>query len=278
MNYKKMHQDMLNLFLKMENEDAGEMIKAIASNSDESLPKHLKLVFEVFKNQFNRDEEAYNSIVKRNQANGRKGGRPKTQNNPENPVGFLGTQKSQEEEEEEEKEKEKKEENIYKVPRADFPLVENPSMENPSMENQQIIKERKTIKKDLIKKEEKKENIYKEIFEKFRSIYPGSKLGLGTEFENFKKKHSDWKEVLPQLEEKISAQIEWRKVLKLAGEFVPYWKNLGTWINNRCWEEEGMQIEANYEAELEKIGSYRFIEKYGRAKYGELFSKQCHQI
>lgn len=79
---------------------------------------------------------------------------------------------------------------------------------------------------------------YELEFETFRKIFPGTKRGLSTEFQNFKKKHKDWKEILPKLHGIIQKQIEYKKSKKLSGGFVPEWKHMQTWINQRCWEEE----------------------------------------
>lgn len=76
------------------------------------------------------------------------------------------------------------------------------------------------------------------IFEEFRKFYKGTKRGLKTEFENFKKKNKDWKEVLPTLLEKYKAQKEAKEKIRLNGGFVPQEKNLQTYLNQRCWEEE----------------------------------------
>ncbi len=97
-------------------------------------------------------------------------------------------------------------------------------------------------------KESKVNNKEKEIFDIARKIYLGTKRGLDTEFENFKKKHKDWKEVLSLLKPAIQNQIQWHKEKKLRKEFVPEWKNFQTWINQRCWEEESPKLN---EPELE---------------------------
>ena len=79
----------------------------------------------------------------------------------------------------------------------------------------------------------------KAMFEAFRKQYPGVKRGLETEFLNFIKKYpSDWKECLPMLLPSIMLEKEYKKKAKFRGEFVPHFKNLQTWINNRCWEIE----------------------------------------
>lgn len=88
------------------------------------------------------------------------------------------------------------------------------------------------------------------IFEEFRKFYKGTKRGLKTEFENFKKKHKDWKEVLPTLLEKYKAQKEAKEKIRLNGGFVPQEKNLQTYLNQRCWEEE-----INTTNELAKYGT-----------------------
>ncbi|MDR0970522.1 MAG: DUF6291 domain-containing protein [Lentimicrobiaceae bacterium] len=86
-------------------------------------------------------------------------------------------------------------------------------------------------------KENKKESAIK-IFEDFRKKFAGTKRGLQTEFDNFQKKHSDWQNVISLLLPALINQEKWRAAAKAAGAFVPQWKNLQTWINQRCWEDE----------------------------------------
>ncbi|MCD7936273.1 MAG: hypothetical protein LUG98_05375, partial [Tannerellaceae bacterium] len=95
--------------------------------------------------------------------------------------------------------------------------------------------------KEYIKKEKEEENELKnekEEFEKFRCAYPGIKRGLDTEFENFRKKHKDYREVLPRLLPLIKERIRWVNSQQSIGIFVPQYPNLRTWINQRRWEEE----------------------------------------
>lgn len=75
------------------------------------------------------------------------------------------------------------------------------------------------------------------IFNEFRKIFLGSKRSNETEFRNLIKKHKDWRSQLPELKNCLITQIEQRKKLKDSGKFVPEWKMLQTWINQRCWEE-----------------------------------------
>jgi hypothetical protein len=81
------------------------------------------------------------------------------------------------------------------------------------------------------------------VFNEFRKKYPGSKRGNETEYENFCKKHRDHDSILPLLSIALDNQSTWRLEISGAGMFVPEWKNLQTWINQRCWEMEKPKIE-----------------------------------
>ncbi len=75
------------------------------------------------------------------------------------------------------------------------------------------------------------------VFDQARVLYRkyGTVRGNATEFADFKRKHRDWKAVLPLIRKAIDDQAFWRAV---AIGFVPPWKNFKTWIYQRCWEEE----------------------------------------
>ena len=96
-----------------------------------------------------------------------------------------------------------------------------------------------TTTKDALKlskaKSSEVKDKYMSIFDSCRITFKGTVRGLNTEFENFCKKHLDWKEVIPLLLPAVEGQIAWRE--KQTG-FVPAWKIFQTWINNRCWEDE----------------------------------------
>ena len=98
-----------------------------------------------------------------------------------------------------------------------------------------IVNENKN--EDLISFE--KGGVGEKTFELFRKAYPGVKSGLDKEFKNFKKyPASKIVELMPGLRR----EIEWREKAKAAGQFVPEWKHLATWINNECWEQEFPEI------------------------------------
>lgn len=93
-----------------------------------------------------------------------------------------------------------------------------------------IAIEDENIKEDI--------DLFLMVFDNFRKLYPGTKRGNQTEFENFKKKHKDWNNALFKLKDSLLTQISNREEKLKKKQFVPEWKNLQTWINQRCWEEE----------------------------------------
>lgn len=77
-------------------EQAGKVFKAIYKYVDTKEESQLdpvsKIVFMVFRQMLDANEEKYMNIVERNRKNGLRGGRPKkteNQKNPKNPVGYL---------------------------------------------------------------------------------------------------------------------------------------------------------------------------------------------
>ena len=77
-----------------------------------------------------------------------------------------------------------------------------------------------------------------EEFEKARKLYPGTKRGGQTEFADFRRKHPDWRDACAVLCAAIEVQIQRRKELIKKREFVPPWKHLKTYLNQRCWESD----------------------------------------
>lgn len=98
-----MHMMWGDVFENLPKEKAGELIQAIYAyqktgevNIGDPV---LSAVFEMMRSKMDDDTDKYWKQVERNQANGKKGGRPKTQINPQkpsgfsnNPVGASGTQ------------------------------------------------------------------------------------------------------------------------------------------------------------------------------------------
>lgn len=91
-------------------------------------------------------------------------------------------------------------------------------------------------KKPIEKKNEELETF--DIFRKTYRDFGGKVKGLDFEFNNFKKKNKNYKEILPKLIISLQEQNKIRNAKRQAKQFIPYWKNLTTWINQACWEEE----------------------------------------
>lgn len=96
-----LYLDTLEVFYDLSPEEAKELIIAIIDfqkGKEITCSRTISLVFKSFQSQFVRDNEKYEAILKRNRENGSNGGRPpknseeQTQNNPNNPVGFLETE------------------------------------------------------------------------------------------------------------------------------------------------------------------------------------------
>lgn len=109
-----------------------------------------------------------------------------------------------------------------------------PQEKDMDMVTEKVMEKDKEKEGKILEKNEIE--ILEKLFENFRSEYPGRKNGLEVEFKNFKR-HHDWKDCIPSLMPSLEAEIEWR-AKKLETGFVPQWKNLSTWINQRCWEQE----------------------------------------
>lgn len=81
-----LHKDSLQVLDDLSDEQAGRLFKAIRAiqlGEDIEIDALTKIALSPFKAQFVRDNEKYERIVERNKNNGLKGGRPKTEDNPE---------------------------------------------------------------------------------------------------------------------------------------------------------------------------------------------------
>lgn len=90
------------------------------------------------------------------------------------------------------------------------------------------------------------------IFDVFRTAFPGAKRGLQTELDNFLKKYNS--EIVHLLLPALEKEKQYHFDLKQAGEFEPSWKNLSTWVEKKCWEQELPEIKSgNTDAHKPKI-------------------------
>lgn len=92
------HKDSLEILENLNNEQAGKLFKAIKQyQEDQTIIEEdqlIKIALSPFVSQFKRDKEKYDNICKRNRENGKNGGRPKTEETQNNPVGYLETQEN----------------------------------------------------------------------------------------------------------------------------------------------------------------------------------------
>ena len=97
----------------------------------------------------------------------------------------------------------------------------------------------------MSKEEDSDESKKKELsdierqFESFRlkyKSYGGKVRGFQVEIDELKKKHKDWKEVIPMLSYAIDKEEEERSAALRRGEFFAQIKNLKTYLNQRSWE------------------------------------------
>jgi len=79
-------------------------------------------------------------------------------------------------------------------------------------------------------------DINKEKFEKFRLAYKGTKRGLDTEYENFIKKNDV--KIVNLLFPALEKEIAHRQRMIDSKQWCADWKDLQTWINKKCWEQE----------------------------------------
>lgn len=111
-----------------------------------------------------------------------------------------------------------------------------------------------------------------DAFRKKYKKYGGKARGLKTEFDELKKKHKDWKDIVPMLEYAIDEENKAREAANLRHEFFPQMKNLKTYINQRAWENytEGWESynpdeyhpHGYYVRDMDDKGYYLYIGPY----------------
>jgi hypothetical protein len=116
------------------------------------------------------------------------------------------------------------------------------SLKPASSQNQadkiRVDKNRENTKDNFVRNRTARAEV-EELFEDFRKRYPGRKLGLKAEFDNFLRKAGNQSEIIARgLITALEYETSHREKIRLAGAFLPEWKNLKTWVNNRCWEQE----------------------------------------
>jgi hypothetical protein len=85
-------------------------------------------------------------------------------------------------------------------------------------------------------------NVTKDTFDFFRKLYGGRKDGLETEYKRFttacKKQKLDPAVEVTKLADAWANEDAARQAAEAQHQFFPQPKNLGTWLNNLCWQSE----------------------------------------
>lgn len=124
-----------------------------------------------------------------------------------------------------------------------------------------LIEQARPIVEKLAKKTQPPTDEEIAIFDEFRKAYAkgGSVRGVKVELAALTK-HKDWRECLPLLMPALFRQRSERKMLVDEGRFLPEWKHLGTWLNQRGWEMsyhsgslEEWEIQPEYKSFLNKF-------------------------
>jgi len=205
-------------------EETGLLFKAIFAYQIEGivpdLPPMINMAFQFVKDQFDRDEKKYNEKCQINQRNGSKGGRPKDEiNNPGKP----------------------NKPTVLKLTQTNPINPTEPDTDTDTDTDTETGSD--TVSGTVsgtVSENEKKALVF---FEVFYSCYPGTKRSLMTEYENFTNKNQKNKyELIHLLLPAIQKEKNYRLKSSEVVGWEPAWKNLSTWIKEKCWEQEFSEV------------------------------------
>lgn len=137
---------------------------------------------------------------------------------------------------------------FYETPQIGTQHIDNPRMENPNMDNQPQLNTnsiKDVFKEGLkeIERNQKKEE--DELFARFGEFANEYKKlcgkhtvsGIKNLYEEFKKRHKDWKDVIPLLMPALKLEHQARTNATARKVFYPTPKNLSTYLGKqRAWE------------------------------------------
>lgn len=110
MNYVKLHTDALLAYKRLSDTEFGRAVRAVLQyvedGTEPNLPGKESIMFDVLREQVERDRKSYNKKVDAQRENGSKGGRPRKNQKPNETHGFLENPTKPNETQEKEKEKE----------------------------------------------------------------------------------------------------------------------------------------------------------------------------
>lgn len=128
-------------------------------------------------------------------------------------------------------------------PIADYPYTENPDVDNQPQLNTNRINNvnNKRLKEEERNQKKEKDELFCQ-FETFAKEYKNlcgkhTVSGIKTLFNDFVKRHKDWKTVIPMLMPALHLEDQARKNAAARKEFYPMPKNLSTYLGKqRAWE------------------------------------------
>ena len=137
---------------------------------------------------------------------------------------------------------------FYETPQMGTQHIDNPLMENPNMDNQpqlntnsikDVFKEGlKEIERNQKKEEEELFARFEEFANEYKKLCGKHTVsGIKNLYEEFKKRHKDWKDVIPLLMPALKLEHQARTNATARLVFYPTPKNLSTYLGKqRAWE------------------------------------------
>ena len=93
MNYVKLHTDALLAYKRLSDTEFGRAVRAVLQyvedGTEPNLPGKESIMFDVLREQVERDRKSYDKKVAAQRENGSKGGRPRKNQKPTETHGFL---------------------------------------------------------------------------------------------------------------------------------------------------------------------------------------------
>lgn len=245
------YQEWENHFDLLSDEEKGQLIMALfAYNRGEDIPLNgmANMAFSFMKAQMDRDLEQYQKICERNRDNGKKGGRPKTTENPKKPSGFSENpnkpkkpDKDKDKDKEEDKDKDKdidkkeKEKNIKKEKEKSTKTLCSSDDERcrGSLINYQSSENLTVKQPEDCESIDHSTTLKDKRFEQFWKAYPRKvgKIAAKKAFSKIKMDKALFDKIIDSIE-RFKSCDQWQKN---NGQFIP---NPSTWLNRGSWDDE----------------------------------------
>lgn len=129
---------------------------------------------------------------------------------------------------------------FFEEPYSNSPYMGNPNMDNqPQLNTKEIKKE--INKKEIYKERKEEENLHSEFIDfakEYKKLCGNHTVsGIESLFNEFTRRHKDWREVVPLLMPALKLEHHARETAKAKNTFYPLPKNLSTYLGRqRAWE------------------------------------------